>query len=121
MAIASAGAFDFNGMTVPSNSKTEANMKPAPTIFSEARAALGRPTNPTYPRTKGNRTAAASAPDAITVAEAAFRFCVSTRTVRRMIAHNRLRVVRIGSAVRIPIAEIVRVLAPHDLDFAKVD
>ncbi len=96
-------------------------MKPAPTIFSEARAALSRPTNPTYPRTKDNRTAATSSPDAITVAEAARRFCVSVRTVRRMVDAKRLRVVHLGRAVRIPISEIVRLLTPHDLDFAKID
>lgn len=96
-------------------------MKPAPTIFSEARAALGRPTNPTYPRAKGNRATAAASPEAVTVPEAAFRFCVSTRTVQRMISDKRLRVVHFGRAVRIPIAELARLLAPPDLEVAKND
>lgn len=95
-------------------------MSNTPRNFAAALSTASGPTK--YPSTRKTRAkkAVGTSPDAITAAEAALRFCVSLRTVRRMIAAKRLRVFHLGRAVRIPVSEIARLLAPPDLDFTKI-
>jgi excisionase family DNA binding protein len=47
---------------------------------------------------------------AVKLEVAAERLSVSLRTIRRMVEDGRLRAIRLGRAVRVPVAEIERVL-----------
>lgn len=53
-------------------------------------------------------------PALLTVAEVASTLRVSDETIRRRVADGSLRGVRLGGIIRVPAAELERMLAPDD-------